>query len=138
VWTRIIQINIWICTNLRSADTLEKLQSFEKKGFPHEPRYAGTCTFSTKNLRHWCMQFETPACTILFLYQNHLDTPSETRDLYESISMPDSQLLLARVISHFAPKRVESYSTPLQNNTGHNGIFHILLLLLKLEPFLAH
>ncbi len=37
------------------------------------------------------MQFETPACTILFLYQNHQDTPSKIRDLYEFISMPDSQ-----------------------------------------------
>jgi hypothetical protein len=27
-------------------------QSFEKKGFPLEPRYAGMCTFSTKKLRH--------------------------------------------------------------------------------------
>ncbi len=27
------------------------------------------------------MQFETPARTILFLYQNHLDTPSKIQDL---------------------------------------------------------
>ncbi len=39
------------------------------------------------------MQYETLACTILFLYQNHQDTPSEIRDLYEFISMPDSQPL---------------------------------------------
>jgi hypothetical protein len=37
------------------------------------------------------MQFETRACTILFLYQNHQDTPSEIQDLYKSISIPDSQ-----------------------------------------------
>jgi hypothetical protein len=45
---------------------------------------------------------------------------------------------VASVISHFAPKTVESYSTPMQNDTGHNGIFHILPLLLKLAPFFAH
>jgi hypothetical protein len=37
------------------------------------------------------MQFETPTRTTLFLYQNHQDTPSKIQDLYESISMPDSQ-----------------------------------------------
>jgi hypothetical protein len=35
------------------------------------------------------------------------------------------------VISHFAPKTVESYSTA-------SVIFQILQLLLKLTPFLAH
>jgi hypothetical protein len=44
---------------------------------------------------------------------------------------------VASVISHFAPKTVESYSTPLQNDTGHNGIFRIPPLLLKLAPFLV-
>ncbi len=34
------------------------------------------------------MQFETPARTISFLYQNHQDTLSKIRDLYKSISMP--------------------------------------------------
>jgi hypothetical protein len=37
------------------------------------------------------MRFETPAGTILFLYQNHQDTSSKIQDLYESISMPYSQ-----------------------------------------------
>jgi hypothetical protein len=35
------------------------------------------------------MQLETPARTISFLYQNHQDTPSEIRDLHESISIPE-------------------------------------------------
>jgi hypothetical protein len=42
------------------------------------------------------MQFETPTRMISFLYQNHQDTPSEIRDLYESISMPDSQPLFGQ------------------------------------------
>jgi hypothetical protein len=36
----------------------------------------GRCTFSAKRLRHWRMQFETPACTISCLYQ---DTIQDSR-----------------------------------------------------------
>jgi hypothetical protein len=88
--------------------THQKNLEVSKKGFPLEPMYAGICTCSTKKLRHWHMQFETPACTILFLYQNHQDTPSKIQDLYESISMPDSQplsgpssVLNASLVVHF-------------------------------------
>jgi hypothetical protein len=56
---------------------------FQKKGFPLEPRYTGMYTFSTKKLRHWHMQFKTPARAILFLYQ---DTIRDSRLI--SISMP--------------------------------------------------
>ncbi len=50
------------------------------------------------------MQYETPARTISFLYQNHQDTPSEFRDLYKSIFMPDSQpRLFSRDESTMAP-----------------------------------
>ncbi len=44
------------------------------------------------------MQFEMPARTILCSHQNHQDTPSEIRDLYKSISMPDSQPLFVLVL----------------------------------------
>ncbi len=42
-----------------------------KKGFPLEPRYAGMCMFSIEKLRHWRMQFETPAHTISFFVPGH-------------------------------------------------------------------
>ncbi len=41
------------------------------------------CTFSTKKVRHWCMQFEPLSRSILFLYQNH----HPRFETYESISM---------------------------------------------------
>jgi hypothetical protein len=60
--------HIHICTNLWSADIPKKQVS--KKFFPLEPRYVGMCFFSTKTMRHWRMQFDTPARTISCLYQD--------------------------------------------------------------------
>ncbi len=50
------------------------------------------------------MQFETPACTILFLYQNHQDTPSKIWDLYKSILMliqPEKDLYIQINVNKF-------------------------------------
>jgi hypothetical protein len=42
------------------------------------------------------MQFETPAYTILVLYQIPSGLSSKNRDLYKSVSMPYSQPLVGR------------------------------------------
>ncbi len=57
---------------------------------PLEPRYAGMCMFSTKKLRHWCMQFETRACMVLFLYQIHQDTIQDLRLILLEGNLPKS------------------------------------------------
>ncbi len=61
---------IRIRTNLH---TICRQKNCQKKGFPLELRYAGMCTFSTKRFETRAIQFETQACTILFLYQYHQD-----------------------------------------------------------------
>jgi hypothetical protein len=81
VWTRIIQVSIYEFVLIYDRRTHRKTSEVSKKGFPLEPRYAWMCTFSTKKLRHWHMRFKPPACTILFLYQNHQDTPSEIQNI---------------------------------------------------------
>jgi hypothetical protein len=70
---------IQICTNLQLADTMKETWVFQKEGFPLEPRYAGMCKFSTKNFETRAVQFETRACMISFLYQNHQDTIQDSR-----------------------------------------------------------
>jgi hypothetical protein len=57
----------------------KKSLGFPKKGFPLEPRYVGMCTFSTKTFETRAVGFETWACTVSFLYQNHQDTIQELR-----------------------------------------------------------
>jgi hypothetical protein len=81
------------------------------------------CTFSTKTLRHSHVQFETPARTILFLYQNHQDIPPEIQDLYESISMPDK------------PSSIFSRSSQNRTNRKQNSIIFTNYLILTVVMF---
>ncbi len=79
-----ISLYVWIQTNLWLADTTKKNFEFQKKCLPIEPRYAGMCMFSTKKLRHWCMQLKASACMVLFLYQN----PSGHNPRFETYTNP--------------------------------------------------
>ncbi len=86
------------------------------------------CTIRTKKLRHWHMQFETPACMISFLYQNLQDTPSEIQDLYKSISMPDSQPLSTSRHFYWSWSRFGLTNKVSQQKMilcGHSTIFYI-------------
>ncbi len=116
-WTIKRYMNLY--TNLRSADTPKKLRSLEKWASPLSTgMQESVCSVPNKwdtdacNLRHWLVRF--CFCTRI---------PSEIRDLYESISMPDSQPLLAGVIQFFMCVGF------FHSNSGQCGIFTYLYLL---------
>jgi hypothetical protein len=76
----VLQIRIYEFVLIYNLQTRQKkLLRAKKKGFPLEPRYAGMCTFSTKNVETHAVWFETWACTISCLYQNHQDTIQDSR-----------------------------------------------------------
>ncbi len=71
MWTCIIQINIQICTNLRSADTPKKLRSFEKRASPLSPVTSECVRLVPKiwdtdacDLGHWLVRFRFCTRTI--------------------------------------------------------------------------
>jgi hypothetical protein len=66
----------------------EKTFKFRKKGFPLETCHPGMCTFSTKTLRHWRMQFETLAHTISCLSQDTIRDSRLKRIHFHSIASP--------------------------------------------------
>ncbi len=71
MWICIIQISTNEFVRIYNWQIQKKLLSFKKNGFPLEPRCAKMCTFSTKKLRHWRIQFETPAGTIFVFVPGH-------------------------------------------------------------------
>jgi hypothetical protein len=75
----IIQISIYKFVFIYDPQTQQKNLEFQKKDFPLEPRYAGMCMFSTKTFETRAIQFESRACSFLFLYQNHQDTIQDLR-----------------------------------------------------------
>ncbi len=62
--------------------------------FPLEPRYAGMCMFSTKKIETLMHAIWDTGLYDFVFVPEPIRTPSEIRDLYESISMPYIQPLL--------------------------------------------
>ncbi len=81
----------------------KKTSKFQKKGFALEPRYVGMFTFSTKILRHWRMQFETPACTILFFYQDTLRDLRLIQIHFHAISPYGRSAKYLAVVPYYTP-----------------------------------